>query len=756
MKPLSISNSHIISNICTNIKTGKTVASERIKALILDKISVDTTKEEAQQIKLVAKLAIQAVQEEVNNGSSAKELTQSIQGKVNELEEKAKKFFIELTVDNRLDLAIISFHRQSFFNSIGFLGTSYTKTNQKLLNFIDDIESIPRVNFLSSLPKEISLEIVSYLTPTDQKRFRLVNSYAYELVMDEYNTYNPLNPFNLNVSIIGDKRKSDEFLNYLISQSCQITILNLSQINSLNNALRKSFLTRLLLTLKDKNTPINLDIAGCKLSDEELTLIGELIKNLPNPDLITVTITNKDMDTQEQLDLLNAKLNGNPKLCSALFEGNSGLVFIWAKIILNSNLTNRQKFELLAAESSSGKPGLFVGFEAGRGGTEKVDAVAAFTTLILDSKLTNEEKVRLLAAKNSGLPGLHWGLCVNYKVAIVFAKAVLDSRLNDQEKLELLAARNIDRIPALARLLENNYTDATIAFTKLVLKSDLTSQQKFELLAAKDSNGTNALYFALAYGVPENIAAFIKEMLESCLTDQEKFELMAAKSSEKKPGLFWGSWEEQSRTTWALRNHSKRVSVFTTAVLNSRFTSEQKLELLTAKFNGIPGLALALRSGITETVQEFMAIILASDITDNQKIELLALKSDNGVNGLFLGLVAGQIQLVLMIIRQLIEFGIDMITLNELITLSHTSLNFKLSGLLIAITEDKQSLEEFNRILSNSQKIELYQAIIDMQESVITMRDPLGTLNLENFGYGSSEKFWDKMSYALELLKKFF
>ncbi|MFN7095138.1 MAG: hypothetical protein ACK4M7_07220, partial [Burkholderiales bacterium] len=212
----------------------------------------------------------------------------------------------------------------------------------------------------------------------------------------------------------------------------------------------------------------------------------------------------------------------------------------------------------------------------------------------------------------------------------------------------------------------------------------------------------------------------------------------------------------QSRTTWALRNHSKRVSVFTTAVLNSRFTSEQKLELLTAKFNGIPGLALALRSVITETVQEFMAIILASDITDNQKIELLALKSDNGVNGLFLGLVAGQIQLVLMIIRQLIEFGIDMITLNELITLSHPSLNFKLSGLLIAITEDRQSLEEFNRILSNSQKIELYQAIIDMQESVITMRDPLGTLNLENFGYGSSEKFWDKMKYALGLLKKFF
>ncbi|MFN7094182.1 MAG: hypothetical protein ACK4M7_02350, partial [Burkholderiales bacterium] len=67
---------------------------------------------------------------------------------------------------------------------------------------------------------------------------------------------------------------------------------------------------------------------------------------------------------------------------------------------------------------------------------------------------------------------------------------------------------------------------------------------------------------------------------------------------------------------------------------------------------------------------------------------------------------------------------------------------------------DNKFLRDLNEILLGSQPNELYKEIIKTHEPIITQRYTLGEESLKALGYSSSEKFWNKMSEVLKLLKR--
>ncbi|MFN7094441.1 MAG: hypothetical protein ACK4M7_03670, partial [Burkholderiales bacterium] len=124
------------------------------------------------------------------------------------------------------------------------------------------------------------------------------------------------------------------------------------------------------------------------------------------------------------------------------------------------------------------------------------------------------------------------------------------------------------------------------------------------------------------------------------------------------------------------------------------------------------------------------------------------------VTGLYQALQWEHTKTACFFIKQAIHhFEIDIETLNIWMTLDLSTLGCKLHGILIAIAKNDNFLQDLNRILSESKKNELYQAIIKAHEPIIALRHPLGKEPLKNLGYNSNDEFWEAMNLSLSALK---
>jgi hypothetical protein len=709
-------------------------AVERIKTAITTAIENSTSKEEAEQIKVAAKLAIKVVQENINNGYRLNMLNHTIMQELEQLEEPANNLFKILTQNNLSDLEKTStYYNQSFRSPINFgvhEETNYTSVNNSLIEFIDQIQR--RVDFFALLSDEVSLDILSRITkPKDQQNLRLVCRKANQLVIDRGNLADPFLSIRVNYDAWVEENELESFLKLLIALN-RTTSLNLSKDNSTGNfsrylysivpftsALPSAFkrfpYIKLFKALINLDTLISLNITGCDLNDEELELIGRI------PKLKEVIMT-EGMNNNTKIKILLANdYNDQPKLYLALEKGNIGLVVALTKAILSSELPQEEKSKLLAVKGYVNRPGLFVAmFNPEEENPLKLpglctamynghaEVITRFATLILNSNLSDKEKFKLLAAKDDifGISGLHLALEKGHaKVVSAFTTAVFNAGIPipDQVKLELLGAKRVDGVPGLHLALQNGHAEAVAAFTIAVLNSELSNPEKIELLAAKTADGVPGLCRALTNGHAEAVALFTKLVLSSDIPNPEKIELLAAKTAD-----------------------------------------------------GFPGLFIALEKGHAEAVALFTKVVSSSNIANQEKLELLAAKIADGTSGLYMALRYGGRKVALTLIMQLVQLEINLLTLNEWMILDTSEVGCKLHGLLMAITRDNKFLRDLNDILLGSQPNELYQEIIKTYEPIIAQRYPLGEKYLYfNFlGYCSSEEFWNKMSEALKLVKR--
>lgn len=183
-------------------------------------------------------------------------------------------------------------------------------------------------------------------------------------------------------------------------------------------------------------------------------------------------------------DLLQAKssASGVPAFHSTLRDDHDKTVKPFAKAVLNSDLDETQKVELLAPKNVNGAPGLFVALQRGHSET-----VRAFVQAILDSNLGEEAKTALLAAKNSkGVPGLYIALKEGHTETVkAFTETVLRSNLVEPQKIELLEAKTTGNpVSGLALTVASKKLRPTLnEFRDVVRSSQLSAEAKNRLFS---------------------------------------------------------------------------------------------------------------------------------------------------------------------------------------------------------------------------------------------------------------------------------
>jgi uncharacterized protein YaaR (DUF327 family) len=767
------------SNILS--RKNKILAAERIKAVIDTAFKDSSSNSETEKLKLAAKLAIEVVQDNVNHGNASKPiLTGLILEKLGG-NAKAIKLFDMLTQDNLVDLEITSVHRMRLFKDImfSFQGVNYTHTNQELTKFVDQYH--PRVDFISTMPLEINLEIIKKLTTKDQMNYRLVNPTAASLVDDKYNSSHPLASIKLSNRVIINKIKFDKFCEYLASSSCITRSLDLSQIGNAEGAFRGFSFEMLFSALRLNTSITSLNITGYKLSNDDLTLIGKL----PNLQKVTMTegmedsekikvlkeltkawsnnseFTKKGLTTslvklilssglpdQYKFKLLLAKApSKDPRSLKTLTNDYVEVVSEFIQAVLASNVSSKDKVEILLARKNAGDYGLFLALESGL-----VEAVSEFIQAVIASNLSIQDKARILAVKNENWrPGIFLALEFALTEAVSsFIQAVIASNLSTRDKVKLLSSKRLDEDPGLCLVLQTGYAKAVSEFVKVVLASNLPIQGKVELLFAKRTNEvpglfTNevpGLFLALQNGLTEAVSCFIKPVLASDLPIQDKIELLSAKKANGVPGLFLA----------LQKGHAEAVSEFVKAVLASNLPTQGKVELVMAKkLDGSPGLVVALNKGSASVIFAYTALVLTSDLPHQDKVDILDARMADGTSGLSLALQNEHTEAALILIKQLIQLKMDLLMLNERMILA--SISPKLHGILIAIAKNNKFLQNLKSILSDSQKQELFQIIIKTQEPIIDSPPFIDEITVDILGYNSNEKLWNKMKVILGELK---
>ncbi len=189
----------------------------------------------------------------------------------------------------------------------------------------------------------------------------------------------------------------------------------------------------------------------------------------------------------------------------------------------NIGLAQHSLFEVLRAKSVySGWTGLFGALAGGY-----ADSASAFISFVLSaSDLTERQKTELIAAKDSrGMPGLFAALSLGKTQAVsAYAGAVLaDSGISNGDKFTLLASKNRAGKPGLFKAFEKGESEAVAAYAGAVLAtSALTDPQKVELLTAHCASGGTGLAAAVANGATDTVEAFHQAVNTSNLSAADK------------------------------------------------------------------------------------------------------------------------------------------------------------------------------------------------------------------------------------------
>ncbi|MFN7094975.1 MAG: leucine-rich repeat domain-containing protein [Burkholderiales bacterium] len=302
MKPihdkLQIKNSTFSTK--TEINEAKAKAVEKVTALILKTISYCYSKEEAQQVKGAAKLAIRFIQEYVNQGDSGTEvkLKDKLEQELTTLAPKAKQLFEELTQgEYRGDLETTSTHKSFMSKKLNTYFTSttnYTKTNQNLISVIDNLNESELIHHdrlsqgsvitpLPDLPAEVYREIFNYMDKLEEQlALRLLSRHAEILVTDRINPRNPLKFLKLKPDTNNLHDSFKALCKYIASPRCTTTHLDLSGINFTEDNL----FAELVFALKSNQSITNLNLESCQIYGSRIESLNVL------PNLINLNLRN--------------------------------------------------------------------------------------------------------------------------------------------------------------------------------------------------------------------------------------------------------------------------------------------------------------------------------------------------------------------------------------------------------------------------------------------------------------------------------
>jgi hypothetical protein len=353
MKTLTTSSFNQLNSKHPNIKIDKAKASTQIKKLIAEAIESAGSDQQVEQIKQATRLAIEAVQINMNNGGGQKILSSSITQKLSIFNNKTYAFFLFLITQELTNLEITSTHSFYTLGNIKpslFGGINYTKTNQSLLYFIDKLSCPkPKFDFFSAhhvaLPAELVLHVSSFLEEKDRRAFEQVNARTYYTRGSA--PPNWLVNLKLNPEVLKNVNSANNFIEYLKSDYCVIRNLDLS-----GTKLTINFADRLLEALKDNNSINTLNLAGCGLDidDHRLNRLGQL------PNIIKIILIQDEIkNSYRLLNQLKDKLFNTARTAKR-GEDIISFTVLFAKIIVGSDLGIEQNLEILGYKYNPSKP----------------------------------------------------------------------------------------------------------------------------------------------------------------------------------------------------------------------------------------------------------------------------------------------------------------------------------------------------------------------------------------------------------------
>lgn len=342
------------------------------------------------------------------------------------------------------------------------LWLSNDQTSRRSVNLFNGLH---KIDFLSFMPYEIKLNILKYLSSKDQKYFRLINSTANHLVIDENNPLNPLPSlvsFQLDENIVIDKTKFNKFIKYLGSSYCGIKVLDLIRLKGAKEVFQKVALNKLLAGLTKNTSVIRLIMSSYMINENTITFVGEMLTFTK----IKIEMTEFEKYPEKMNYLKSIYLN------EFLPTGNKVRLSIIITIILNSALNFLEKIEFLRHEREFG---LFIAIKEG-----DIKTVTSYTTAITNSDLPTKEQIYFLVGKTSKEEDeLYKVLSKGNTETITYVSAILNSELSNEKKISIL--RSVKGV--FKRQGEKCKKIVVEAFNEAILKSDLCDSGKGELFA---------------------------------------------------------------------------------------------------------------------------------------------------------------------------------------------------------------------------------------------------------------------------------
>lgn len=194
-------------------------------------------------------------------------------------------------------------------------------------------------------------------------------------------------------------------------------------------------------------------------------------------------------------------------------------------------------------------------------------------------------------------------------------------------------------------------------------KAHPSTQAYIEALQARvklnDDKSAPALHIALQFGQADAVDLYSRTVIATPRLDHStKVELLAARRFDGVPGLYM-----------ALRNgHRETIAAFAQAVLSSDLTFSDKADLLAAKkVDGSPGLFVAFFNGHAQAITSLANAIVGSSLEPQTKADLLAAKRAHGCPGLFMAFYKGHEDAVSSFARVILASDLDRSTQADLL-----------------------------------------------------------------------------------------
>src|SRR3990167_9361681 len=361
-------------------------------------------------------------------------------------------------------------------------------------------------------------------------------------------------------------------------------------------------------------------IANLSIKD----ILGSEILNVYFPDRISILFAIKNAKTTNVEPLILVE-NGieYKSLVYCLIYGFTPQVRSITQAILESNLTEKAKFNLLLAEDEIEVPAIFSAFKY-----KHLAAIKAYVETILNSQMQNAENIitKLLMAPNSnGSPILFLALeHGDYQVVKIYMEAILNSKFKDNAMalIPLLLANRKNGTTGLFMALQDGYFLAAKVYMEAILRLKFKDNDKalIMLLAANKSNNCPGLFMAMKFGRLESVQVYLETILHSDLNDEAIVKLLQAENAKGCSALFS-----------ALKNgHDKVVRYYINTIINSKLNPKAIKQLLLAQSeDGTSGLYMAMQGGNSIVVKVYLEAILSLKNKNNTLTRMLLLLSNS-------------------------------------------------------------------------------------------------------------------------------